>query len=131
MKLLIFLTAISLVSAIKLNQYLDSSCSNLFQTYYFNLNDCFMAGNGANGMNYTFCNGTYFNALIYSGTTCSGNPTMTMSGDPRVCALERRLVFCNENAPPSSPTIKSFSPSTSINMFLAFILYCIINVIVE
>lgn len=106
MKIFLLFIIIGFASAIKLNQYLDSSCSNLFQTYYFNLNDCFSAGNGANAMNYTVCNGTYFSAAIYSGTTCTGSPVLTMSGDPRTCALERRLIYCNENAP-SNPVIKS------------------------
>ena len=106
MKIFLLFIIIGFASAIKLNQYLDSSCYNLFQTYYFNLNDCFSAGNGANAMNYTICNGTYFSAAIYSGTTCTGNPTLTMSGDPRTCALERRLVYCNENAQ-TNPVIKS------------------------
>jgi len=108
MKLFLLLLIIGFSSAIKLNQYLDSSCSNLFQTYYFNLNECFSAGNGANAMNYTLCNGTYFSSIVYSGTTCTGNPVLTISGDPRTCALERRLVYCNENVP-SNPVIKSDS----------------------
>lgn len=108
MKLFLLLLIIGFSNAIKLNQYLDSSCSNLFQTYYFNLNDCFSAGNGANAMNYTICNGTYFSSIVYSGTTCTGNPALTISGDPRTCALERRLVYCNENVP-SNPVIKSDS----------------------
>ena len=114
MKLFLLFLVFGIATAIKLNQYIDSSCSNLFQTYYFNLNDCFMAGNGANAMNYTFCNGTYFSAAIYSGTTCTGNPTLTMSGDPRTCALERRLVYCNENAP-SNPVIKSSAFGVLVN----------------
>jgi len=108
MKLFLLLLIIGFSSAIKLNQYLDSSCSNLFQTYYFNLNECFSAGNGANAMNYTLCNGTYFSSIVYSGTTCTGNPVLTISGDPRTCALERRLENCNENVP-SNPVIKSDS----------------------
>jgi len=108
MKLFLLLLILGFSSAIKLNQYLDSSCSNLFQTYYFNLNECFSAGNGANAMNYTLCNGTYFSSIVYSGTTCTGNPVLTISGDPRTCALERRLVYCNENVP-SNPVIKSDS----------------------
>ena len=118
MKLLLLLTIFGFTSAIKLNQYLDSSCSNLFQTYYFKLNDCFSAGNGANAMNYTFCNGTYFSASIYSGTTCAGNPVLTMSGDPLTCGLDRRLVYCSENAPPASPIIKSDSSFLLINPFI-------------
>lgn len=117
MKIFLLFIIIGFASAIKLNQYLDSSCSNLFQTYYFNLNDCFSAGNGANAMNYTICNGTYFSAAIYSGTTCTGNPTLTMSGDPRTCALERRLVYCNENAP-SNPVIKSGAFGMFVNYFV-------------
>ena len=116
MKSLLFLfTIVGFASAIKLNQYLDSSCTNLFKTYYFNVNDCFYAGNGANAMNYSFCNGTYFSAVFYSGTTCTGNPVLTMSGDPRTCGIDQRLVFCNENAPPTPPSIiKSASSSLQV-----------------
>lgn len=106
MKLFLLFLVFGIATAIKLNQYIDSSCSNLFQTYYFNLNDCFMASNGANAMNYTFCNGTYFSANIYSGTTCTGSISMTMSGNTATCGLERRLIYCNENAP-TNPIIKS------------------------
>lgn len=120
MKIFLLFIIIGFASAIKLNQYLDSSCSNLFQTYYFNLNDCFSAGNGANAMNYTICNGTYFSAAIYSGTTCTGNPTLTMSGDPRTCALERRLVYCNENAP-SNPVIKSGAFGMFVNYIVIIV----------
>ena len=116
MKLLLFIfTIIGFASAIKLEQYYDSSCANQFQTFYFNVNDCFSMGMGANAMNYTFCNGTYFSAIIYSGTTCTGNPVLTMSGDPRVCGLERRLVYCNQYTPPSPPSIiKSASSSLQV-----------------
>ena len=117
MKLFLLFIILSFSSAIKLNQYLDSSCSNLFQTYYFNKNDCFSAGNGANAMNYTFCNGTYFSALIYSGTTCTGNPVLTMSGDTLSCGLERRLVYCDENMP-TNPVIKSSVSENIVNYFL-------------
>lgn len=118
MKLLIIFLTIGLASAIKLNQYLDSSCTNLFQTYYFGVNDCFSAGNGANAMNFTICNGTYFSSIIYSGTTCTGNPVMTISGDPIQCGLERRLVYCNENAQPNPAVIKSDSNYLSLNLLV-------------
>lgn len=118
MKITFLIVFLGVASAIKLNQYLDSSCSNLFQTYYFNLNDCFSAGMGANAMNYTICNGTYFSSTIFSGTTCTGNPIMTISGDPRTCALERRLVFCNENAPTNPTVIKSGSSDLIFNLIL-------------
>ena len=108
MKLFLLIVILGFSSAIKLNQYLDTGCSNLFQTYYFNLNGCFSAGNGANAQNYTICNGTYFSAEIYSGTTCSGSPVLTMSGDPRYCSsLDRRLIYCNENAPSNPVIVKS------------------------
>jgi len=124
--LLLLVFSIGFTNAIKLNQYLDGSCTNLFQTYYFNLNDCFSAGNGANAMNYTFCNGTYFSSLIYSGTTCTGSPVLTMSGDPKTCALERRLVYCNENAPPSQPIIKSSGSALVMNSIILFLLLFIL-----
>ncbi len=123
MKLLLLFLIIGFASAIKLNQYLDASCTNLFQTYYFNVNDCFSAGNGANAMNYTFCNGTYFHASIYGSTTCTGNPTLTMSGDPRICSsLDRRLIYCNENAP-QPLIIKSSSSSLYANQIIQGFLF--------
>ncbi len=123
MKLLLLFLIIGFASAIKLNQYLDASCTNLFQTYYFNVNDCFSAGNGANAMNYTFCNGTYFQASIYGSTTCTGNPTLTMSGDPRICSsLDRRLVYCTENAP-QPLIIKSSSSSLYANQIIQGFLF--------
>jgi len=130
MKLLLLFITIGFASAIKLNQYLDASCTNLLQTYYFNLNGCFSAGNGANAMNYTICNGTYFSASIYSSTTCTGNVALTMSGDPRTCSsLDRRLVFCNENAPPASPIIKSDSTFLRSNSILYGIFVALLNYI--
>jgi len=126
MKLLLLFFIIGFASAIKLNQYLDASCTNLFQTYYFNLNDCFSAGNGANAMNYTFCNGTYFQASIYGSTTCTGNPVLTMSGDPGICSsLDRRLIYCNENAP-QPLIIKSSSSSLYVNQVTQGFLFLIL-----
>lgn len=118
MKILYLLFIASISRAIKLDQYLDSTCSNLYQTYYFNLNECFSAGNGANAMNYTICNGTYFSANIYSGISCTGNPVLTMSGDPLLCGLERRIVNCNLQNNPQNIIVKSNASKQITNVIL-------------